>query len=400
MEKGSPKKVCLITTLDISLDQLHPGFFACLQAKLFEVVGICADGPFVNHLEHIGVRVITVPMTRQFTPIQDLKCLWLLYGIFKHEKFDLIHYSTPKASLLASIAARLTHCPTMLYMMRGLGYAAFSGTKRKIGKWCEKLVCFCAHDIIAISTSLKEEAILQGLVSKDRIKVLGAGSSKGVDLQQFCLNSQKCKSAKKIRACLGIQDNDIVIGYAGRLTAEKGISELLNAFTNIRKFYENIHLILVGDQDARNPLSPNILNVMATDAAIHIVPFNGRVAHYMAAMDIFVLASYREGFGNVLIEASAVERAVIGTDIVGARDALINGQTGCLVKAHDSESLEKALTFLIHNPAIRKEMGHNGREWVEKNFDRTLVWNNLMNEYDQLLHKKRSRSGLDVNADG
>jgi len=365
---------------------LFRGFYSLLLANGYEVVVISAAGPFSDSLRKKGIRVITVPMTREFTPVQDSKCLWMLYKIFKHEKFDIIHYSTPKAALLTAVAGRLVRCPALLYTLRGLGYTAFNGIKRVIGKYCEKIACHCAHWVIAISNSLKEEAAKEKLLRADQMKVLGAGSSRGVNLDQFQLNEKTTAEANKIKRSLGISNSDVVIGYAGRLTEEKGIIELLQAFENICRRNNKIHLILVGDQDQRNPLPDRIFATIKEHQNIQMIPWQENVSSYIAAMDIFVLASYREGFGNVLIEASAMERPVIGTDIIGCRDAVINGKTGLLVKPRDAIELEKALKEMIENPFKRAKMGRAGRQWVIEDFDRRLVWNRLIKVYERMLH--------------
>lgn len=385
VERSSKPKICIVTTIDLSLDKLFPDFYSLLIFKGYEVVGICADGPYLENVRQQGVRTISVPMTRKFTPVQDLKCLWMLYKIFKQEKFDIVHYSTPKAAFLSAIAGRLAGCPVLLYTLRGLGYTSFVGLRKSIAKLCEKIACRSAHYVIAISKSLKKEAVEENLLSKGRIKVIGMGSSKGVNLDQFRLNEKTATSAKKIRQGLGISNDDVVIGYAGRLTKEKGIIELLAAFANIRKINYTVDVLLVGDQDQRNPLPDEIIRLISKDTNIHMVPFNNDVVNYIAAMDIVVLPSYREGFGNVLIEASAMEKPVVGTNITGCCDAILNGTTGILVQPRDVVPLEKALKELIGNPSKRVEMGRNGKQWVMENFDRKLVWNKIVEVYEQLL---------------
>lgn len=388
-QAGRPK-ICIVTTVDLSLDKLFPDFYPLLIDKNYEVVGICAEGTYIENVRRQEVRVITVPMTREFTPVQDLKCLWMLYKIFRRERFDIIHYSTPKAALLAAVAGRLVRCPALIYSLRGLGYTSFSGLKALIAKFCEKVACRCAHCVIAISSSLKDEAVREKLLQANRIKLLGAGSSKGVNLDQFRLNEKTIAEANKIKRILGISKSDVVIGYAGRLAKEKGIIELLQAFENICGRNNKVHLILVGDQDQRNPLPDRIFATIKEHQNIQMIPWQENVSSYIAAMDIFVLASYREGFGNVLIEASAIERPVIATDIVGCHDAVIDGTTGILVEPRNPVSLEKALNELIENPSERTRMGQNGKQWVTENFDRNLVWNRLIKIYEQALLKEKT----------
>jgi len=380
-------KICIITTQDISLNKMFPEFYPLLLAKGYEVVGICADGPHVEKVRQQGVRVITVPMIPGITPIRDLRCLWMLYRIFKAEKFDLIHYSTLKASFLAAIAGHLTGCPALVYTIRG--FHIFTGLKKFVTKSCDKIAARLADYIIAISSSLKDKLVEEGIASANRINVLGAGSSKGVNLEQFQLNEKTKSCAEKIRRDSGISDNDIVLGYAGRLTVKKGIVEFLTAFANIRKSNDKVHLMVIGGQDKRRPLPAEFIEQMDTNPHIHKIAWTDDIANYMAATDIFVLPTYHDGFGNVLIEAAALEKPVIGTDGPGSRDALQDGVNGILVPVRDVMSLEKALKELIENPTKRKQMGSNGRKWVSENFDRREVWGRLIEVYDKMLRKSR-----------
>jgi glycosyltransferase involved in cell wall biosynthesis len=381
-------KICIIITVDISLDSLFPDFYPTLIAKGYEVVGICADGPRVENVRRQGVRVITVPMTREFTPLKDLKSLWQLYKVFNREKFDIIHFSTPKASLLASIAGRISCGPVLLYTLRGLGYTAYTGLKRHIARCCEKITCACADYIIAISHSLKEYVVNEGIVSGRKVYVLGQGSSKGVNLKTFNLNGEVKIKSSQIRDELGIDYGDIVLGYAGRLTEEKGIVEFYRAFQNIRN--NNVHMLLVGDQDERNPLPEPFMSQIEKDIRVHRIDFQEELPPYIAAMDVFVMPSYREGFGNSIIEASAMEKPVIATDIPGCKDAIKDGQTGILVKPRDVKVLQQAIERLIASPGERKLMGQNGLKWVKENFSRDLVWARTLEVYEKMLSKSQA----------
>lgn len=382
------KKICIIATVDYTLDSMFPGFYNLLLSENYSVTAICAetfDGIYSEELRKQGIKVINVPMNRDFSILQDLKCLWKLYNIFRREKFDLIHYSTPKASILAAIAGRLAGGSFLLYTLRGLGYLTVNGIKRVIAKLCERVACCSAHKIIVISKSLKSEAIKEKLLSDQKAEVHGLGSSKGVNIEQFNLDNKVIEDAKKIRQELSIGKDDIVIGYAGRLTEEKGVKELVNAFCELSKKFNDLHLMLIGDQDQRNPLNEDVLVKIKEFNSIHQIDFTNEFSSYLAALDIFVLPSHRDGFGNVIIEASAMQIPVIATDIPGCRDTLVDGITGLLVKHKDTYSLRMAMERLVENPLERKEFGDKGCEWVRKNFDRNIVWERLIGTYGEIL---------------
>jgi glycosyltransferase involved in cell wall biosynthesis len=383
--KGKRSKICIITTIDISLDKLFPDFYPLLIERGYDVIGISAKGPYSEKLRKFGIKVINVPMTRSFTVLQDLKCIWQLYRIFRRERFEIVHYSTPKASFLASIAGRLARCNVLLYTLRGLGYNAFRGPRKFIAKFCEKIACRSAHYVISISESLKDKAVSENLLPAKRVFVLGAGSSKGVNLNKFKIDEDISQQRKAIRQLLGVVKNTIVIGYAGRLSNEKGIDELVEAFSKIYEKNRKTFLVLVGNQDERNPLPDLNVAKIEKHPGIKIIPFQEEISHYIFAMDILALPSYREGFGNVLIEASALEKPVVATDITGCRDAVIDNVTGFLVEPKNPISLRNALTQLINDSSKRREMGRNGGSWVRENFDRDLVWKRMIDVYEMML---------------
>lgn len=388
MTNQKQNKICIITTVDFSLDCLFPDYYHLLLAEGYRVTGICAetlDGSYSDNVRKQSVEVINVPMARHISILQDLKCLWMLFLIFRKEKFDIIHYSTPKASFLAAIAGRLAGGSFLLYTLRGQGYMSVEGLKRSIAKFCEQLACRLAHRVIVISKSLKDEAVREKLLSENKAEVLGSGSSKGVNLEQFSLTPQIKSNSEIIRQELNISKKDIVVGCAGRLTKEKGIHELVEAFRKLSQRFGNLHLILIGDQDHRIPLEDDVLEKIAESRSIHQIDFTQEFPSYLAALDIFVLPSYREGFGNVIIEASAMKLPVIASDIPGCRDTLVDGTTGILIRSKDISSLEKALTTLIENPSERERLGNNGFNWIRDNFDRRVVWEKLLDIYGEIL---------------
>jgi glycosyltransferase involved in cell wall biosynthesis len=384
-------KVAIITTIDDSLSGLFPGFYPLLVERGYDVVGICADTSNGNRSDRVrqqGVRVINIPMTRVFSVFQDIRCVGLLWNIFRKEKFDIIHYSTPKAAFLSALAGKFISSSYKLYTLRGLGYSAYTGKKRQIGRFCEKVACKNADMVIAISPSLAAEAVQEGLLPQDKIRVLGAGSSKGVDLEQFRLTEQRKQQGQDLRRSLGINPEDIVIGYAGRFTPEKGLIELYEAFKQIEKQEKKVRMIWVGCQDQRHPLPDSLFQEIKQNSKIHLLPRTDDLPSHLAAFDIFVLASHREGFGNVVIEASAMQLPVLASDIPGCRDAVLPGETGFLVYPQNADSLREGLMKLIRDSNLRSKLGTNGCDWVRKTFDRKKIWDDLLTVYDSIIRGK------------
>lgn len=378
-------KVCIVITSGVSLDVMYPDFYPLALGRGYEVVGICASDRFVDNVRRQGVRVIEVPMSRLFTPFRDVVCLWKLWRIFRAERFDVIHYSTPKASVLASVAGRLAGRSRLLYTCRGLAYMSVGGVKRAIAKGCEKISARLADKVIAISPSLKALMVDEGILEAERIEVFGAGSSKGVNLTTFRCGPEVQRRGRAIRRRLGVEDGEVVFGYAGRFTVEKGLVEMLEAFEKLAAEREDVHLLLVGEQDQRVPLPAWVQRVIADNPRVHRLGHTEDMPGHLAAMDVFVLSSYREGFGNVLIEASAMERPVIASSVAGCRDAVRPGRTGLMVEPRSSESLLSAMRTLAGDAMLRGEMGKNGRAWVEAEFDRAKIWQRLLDVYQSLV---------------
>ncbi len=363
---------------------MFPGLFSRLIRRGWRVTGISADGPMLDRVREQGIDVRTVPMRRDFSPRQDLACLLAMVRLFCRKRFDLIHYNTPKAALLASIAGRLAGRARLLYTCRGLGYSSYRGWQRRLGWLAEWIACRLAHRVVAISPSLREEMIRAGLALRRRVEVLGSGSSRGVDVEAFSRGSNG-RDRKEFRESLGIGDSDLVIGYAGRLAQEKGIELLLKVFSRLGREHSGLHLVLVGHVDQRLPLSDDVSRCLHSHPRMHVLPFTDELCRVLRALDVFVLISEREGFGNALIEASAVALPVIGSDIPGCRDAVVPGVTGLLVRPNDEAELTQALRRLITCAAERRRMGEAGRQWVQTHFDRREVWSRLMHVYEQML---------------
>lgn len=381
-------RIGIVTTVDSSLHVLHPGLFARLQDAGYDVTGVCADGPFVERVRAGGLRVETVPMVRHFAPLADLRGLWRLVRLFRRERFDLIHYSTPKAALLASLAGRLAGRAKLLYTLRGLGYQGYRGAKREIGRQCERIACACADRILCISRSLAEEAAREGLAAVARFEVLGAGSSRGVDCRRFRRDEATQSAGHSLRRELGIPPEAVVLGYVGRIAREKGLERLARVFPQLAVEHAAAHMILIGHTDQRDPLDSDTLRVFDEHPRIHVLPFTDRLEDVYAAMDMLVLHSDREGFGNALIEGSAMELPVVGSDIPGCRDAVRAGETGLLVRPDDEAGLAAALRALLESPDLRQRLGQTGVTWVRANFDRERVWSNLIEVYEAMLRKR------------
>jgi glycosyltransferase involved in cell wall biosynthesis len=362
-------KICILTTISLSIKSFYRGQFEALRHAGFEVTVICADDPELAGWLPEGVRFIPVPFSRVLSPFSDLAVLFRLYTIFRKEKFSIIQYSTPKASLLGAIAAFLANAPARIYILWGLYYMGQLGFKYRLFKCIEKIICRLSHKILPISHEMVDFALNEGLGSKEKYEVMLNGSACGVDLDRFDPDKWK-ESRPKIRDQFQIPENGIVIGTVARLTGDKGINELVAAFDRICEKISGIYLLLVGMEEEKDRLLPETEQMIRNNPRVRTTGWQDNPLPFYAAMDIFCLPTYREGFGEVNLEAQAMGLPVISTDTIGPRESIEKGTTGFLVEPKSTEALIEPLTELIRSPQLRGQMGQLGRQRVMDKFDR------------------------------
>ena len=376
------KKICFITTISTTLKTFVQETAEYLHKEGgYDITFICnQDEKFKEQLPSY-IHYIPVKMKRGIG-IDGLKATYELYKIFKKEKFDLVQYSTPNASLYASIAGRLANIKVRLYCQWGIRYVGFSGIKRKIFKVIEKIICNNSTWIEPDSFGNLKFSHEEKLYSKQKSSVIWNGSASGVDLNRFDITKKEIWK-ETIRKKYNLE-KDIVIGFIGRLEKDKGINELFEAFRNLD--YQNIKLVIVGPKD-----KPDTINVELYEWAKNSenVIFTGRVEDvekYYAAMDIFILPSYREGFGSVVVEAETMGVPVIVTRIPGPTDAMIENETGLVVEKADVKSLQIAIEKMIDDMKMRKNMSERAKEFATENFNSNELHKYILADRERLLN--------------
>ncbi len=310
------------------------------------------------------VRLVPMNIARGIEIWTDIKALFKLMRFIHHEQFDLVFSLTPKAGLLAMMAARVVGTPYRVHCFTGQVWATRGGMGRWLMKSMDRLLAACATRLLADSTSQRQYLIDEGVVEPEKIEVLLNGSVAGVDADLFHPDE---KARSVIRSQLGIGLDACCLLYVGRLKRDKGIPDLVDAFISLIPRFANLHLLLVGpDEDGLEPLFKDIPN-------LHRVGYTRVVEAYMAAADVFCLPSYREGFGQVLIEAGASGLPVVASRIYGITDAVVEGETGLLHRAGDVDDLAMVLARLISDPAMGRLMGDAGRQRVLGMFARRQV---------------------------
>jgi len=373
------KKICYVATIPAVVHSFLRNHIRA-ASKNYDVTIIC------NHvdaylLDDLPARIIILPIERKISPWRDLLVLIDLISIFRRERFDLVHSIMPKTGLLSMLAALIVRVPNRIHIFTGQVWATSQGWGRKFLKMFDKLIVLSATHVLADSPSQRDFLVSEKVVSNNQCIVIADGSICGVDTVRF-------KPDDYIRKCLRTELNiipeDILILYLGRLNRDKGILDLTNAFINILLVYPNAVLLLVGSEEDVTFLQVQAICGKHNDR-LRRVSFTTHPEHYMYAADIFCLPSYREGFGQVIVEAGACGVPSVASRIYGVTDSVSDGETGMLFKAGDIDELTKALLTLIKDSSLRLKLGEAARLRVLEKFQSQKITDEMMLFYRKLL---------------
>lgn len=378
-------KLIRIVTVPISLNKLLNGQWRFFK-KYYAITAVSSDEKELKTFsEKFNTPIHFLPLTRKITPIQDLICIVRLYFYLKKEKPLIVHSQTPKAGLIGMIAAFFARVPIRMHDVVGLPLMEKTGAKYSLLYWVEKLVYACAHKIYPNSVGLKEYMLKTKLTSETKAKVLGYGSSNGIDVEFF---SKKHFSTNSKTAFLNkwmLLPTDFVYLFIGRLVGDKGINELVEAFDGLSGNDKNIKLFLVGPyENGLDPLKEQTQEKIKNNPQIISTGYQEDVRLFLAHASCFVFPSYREGFPNVVLEAAAMEIPIIVTNINGSNEIIFNEINGLVVPKKDTIKLEKAMLRMYKDIEFRKKISVNARKGIAEKFEKKVFYNALLEEYKRL----------------
>lgn len=377
------KKICYCTTVSstISVFILESVKFLHKQTN-WDFSFICSyDKEFELSLPDF-IHYYPVNMKRGLS-LDGVKVIHELTNIFKREKFDLVQYSTPNASLYASIAAKKACIPVRLYCQWGMVYTAFSGIKRNVFKQEEKYVCNNSSWIEPDSKSNLSFALNEKLYLPNKCSVIWNGSASGVDLSKFDIGN-KTTFRNFIRRKYDIPDDAFVYVFVGRVNRDKGINELLRAYRRLMAQNPS-YLFIVGDNEVDKTVDSELYEWSTLSKNIIYTGNTDIVEQYLAASDCYVLPSYREGFGMSVIEAQAMGLPVIVTDIPGPRDSVVNNLTGLMIHKKNENELFEAMARIYIDEELRYKLTENGYHSAKNNFDQHIFFEKLLEDRQRLL---------------
>ncbi len=389
MTNSPALRIVVMTTVPQTLAAFFPRQLRSLAASGFDVHAVSSPGPDLDDLGAIpGVTTHALTMERQPHPVRDAISLGQLFLLFRRLRPQIVHSHTPKAGLLGMAAAKLAGVPIRLYTIHGLPLETRTGSWRRFLEFAERASSSLSTRTYAVSHSLRKVAVKLGLCPEKKLVTLGAGSCAGVDLERFSGEADWSVQRALVRHGLGLPEDAVLLSFLGRLAKDKGIGVLAAAWPEIARRLPQAHLLLAGDLDVTDPIPTETIAELRSHPRVHLL---GSVSYLdvpatYAATDIFVLPTFREGLSQVALEASAMGLAIVSTCVTGL-DAIVGGETGILVPAHNPAALAVGVIHLAGDAELRRQLGEAARERVRTRFSAASVDQLWMDEYLQLVNE-------------
>ncbi len=382
-------KLIRITTVPMALKHLLAGQMRYMKENGFDVIMVSADGKEREDvIQNEGCTHVIIPMTRKITPIADLKSLWQLYRFIKKEKPDILHSHTPKAGLLAMLAAKYAGVKIRIHTIAGLRFMTSTGITKKILVMMEKLTASSATHVWPNSFSLLKYIRENKLVSESKLNVIAKGSSNGINLKRFSEENLNKEKLQQIREQLSFNPEYIYLLSVGRIVNDKGIDELLKVFSELYKENDKLKLILLGSfEEELDPISFESKSVLKNHPGIIHINWSNEVEYYMQFASLLIHPSHREGFPNVILQAGAMNCPVVCSIIEGNIDIVEHEKTGLLFKVKNEADLKEKLKFAISHPEQIKQYAVELRNKIENHFDQQIVHQAIRDKYFELINE-------------
>ena len=373
------KKVLRITTVPVSLKLLLEGQLNMLNRD-YEVVAVSSPGKELEEVgKREGVRTEAVCMERRIALVQDFKSLVDLIRLIRKEKPWMVHTMTPKAGLLGMLAAWICKVPVRMHTFTGLVFPSALGVKKQLLILTDRITCACATFVNPEGKGVKDDLVRFGITRK-KLHVIGNGNVNGVNVDFFDRTDEVLLRAQAIR-----KEGSFTFCFVGRIVGDKGINELVEAFLKLVSEFPACRLILVGDfEEKLDPVMPVVRQIIFENEQIVFAGWQDDIRPYLAASDVFVFPSYREGFPNVILQAGAMGLPCIVTDINGSNEIIHDRVNGLIIPPRDKDALWKAMKIMVTDETIRREMGDRARNIIINRYDRHLIWDEIQRVYAEL----------------
>ncbi|MBL0130310.1 MAG: glycosyltransferase family 4 protein [Chitinophagaceae bacterium] len=383
-------KLIRITTAPLSLKSLLSNQMRYMKDNGFDVIMVSSDGKeWPDIIRNEGCEHRIIPMKRSIAPIRDLQSLWRLYRLFKKERPDIVHSHTPKAGLLAMLAAKFAGVKIRIHTIAGLRFMTATGMSRRILVFMEKLTGKAACYVWPNSYSLLNYIRENKLVSEKKLQVIGHGSSNGVDLNRYSISALRPEKLDEVKKLVNFKEDLTYILSMGRIVKDKGINEVLQSFKLVHTGNQKLRLIVLGTfEDDLDPISDEAREILTTHPAIIHIDWSDQAEYFMHLSRLMIHASYREGFPSTVLQAGAMQCPVICSAIEGNVDVVTDNKTGLLFQPRNTNDLLEKLNYALTHKEEMHRYATNLRRQIENKFDQKYLHACLKEKYLEILNVK------------
>jgi L-malate glycosyltransferase len=344
----------VIKSMEVGGSQTHlVQVLRLLDRRQFDPVLYCltGEGVLLDAVQALGVPIVNGG-ARRFKGLGAAAAVLRLAAYLRRESVDVVHNYLLRANVIGSVAARLARVPVVLSSKRGCHERrGFDLVAAKIG------------NALADRVTVNAEAVRDFVHANERCpKQKMVVIRSGVDTDRF-----RPLAGTGFKASLGLPEERPVIGVVTRMRVRKGVEEFIRAVGRVRQAHADAHAVIVGEVDLDDGLQA-LVRGLGLENHLSLLGRRSDMPEVLSAFDIFVLSSHDEGMSNAILEAMAMEKPVVATDVGGTGEVLRHGRSGLLVPPKDPEALAAAINEMLGQPARAREMGRFGRRIVEEGF--------------------------------
>jgi len=381
-------RVLQVAAVDLTVAALLRPLIDRLTSEGYEVESVCRDGRFSQELRADGYVVHSLSTSRSMGPLSLARQFWDIYRLVSRNRYDMVHLHTPIAAGVGRLATAFARTPVVIYTAHGFYFHdRMKPSAYRVTVWAERMLGRMTDMLLTQSAEDAQSAVTERICPPEKVEWI----SNGVDVNKFRPDRDRVAA----RRAFGLGPNEAVVGFLGRMVREKGILELLEAMKAVSSSVDNLTLLVCGDnsvaKDRDRETQALVTRYLDSADRPYRVVFTGfirEIDRMMQAIDVFCLPSHREGMPRSIIEAMASGRPVVATDIRGCREEVLNGETGLLVPIGDPKALADALSRLLGNPSMARQMGLKGRERAVAHFDEKFVLDRQVAVYNRLAASK------------
>lgn len=380
------KSLLRITTVPITMKVLFKGQLKFMKPHFDEIYAISSNGESLASIRELGIYTYPIEIKRKPSLLNDFKSLFQLYKKIKELNPSIVHTHTPKAGFLGMLAAKMAGIDHRFHTVAGIPWIQYTGLKRRVLSFFEKWTYKMASEVYFNSFNLKKFAEKNNLISSGGSKVLGNGSTTGVDTNYFKQSEELNKKALGLREQWSWNTENFTYVFVGRIVNDKGINELIQAFCKLNDQNKKTRLLLVGPyENSRDPLHEQTISIINDHPNIVTTGFVDDVRPYMLASDVLVFPSYREGFPNVPMQAGALGLPLIVTDINGCNEIVEHKKNGLIIPIKNEHQLFISMKDVYENKLLFNDLSRESRDSIVNRFQQEIIWQEILKEYMHVL---------------